>query len=525
LLPHVAITNSYGPTETSIGVIFHEYDSEDPHSMAIGRPIANVKAVVVDGELKLRPIGAVGELCIGGACVGLGYLSNPELTKQKFIINPFPELGCSTLYRTGDLVRYRSNGVLEFLGRIDDQVKIHGIRIEPSEIEAALMGHPLIAEALVICTNDQQGVKQLVAYVCSHDINVQLKQSVLRQFLMGELPRYMIPTTFVQVPALPLTSGGKLNRTPHEILHARVLNDQRTYVAPRNIFETQIVEMWIEILGQKNIGINDHFFSDLGGDSLSGILFVARFKSQTGIDLDILTLYEYSTPALFTEYLMKEQNTVKLIPPSHSNYSIFKKQRLYVSNWRGRQSKPDSFLFTLNETGINPTLFWCFQGYEEFHELSKRLGTSQPITGMRSGHQIMQYTDENIEALAFQYAGEMMQLQTTGAFIIGGNCQGAVIAEATARVLIASGRLVSLLILMEHSDLKPYNGQVAFIFGRDSRLNPYRDQADSVILFKQRLPKDYTVDFIDGAHGDFFSKKNLSSLSNVLTNLLASISR
>lgn len=523
LLPRVAITNTYGPTETSIGVIFHDYDHEEPYPISIGRPIANVKAIVVDDELKLRPIGATGELLLGGVCVGLGYLSDPGLTHQKFIGNPFPELGCKTLYRTGDLVRYRSNGLLEFLGRIDDQIKIQGIRIEPGEIEAALSCYHSIASALVVCRIDQHGVKQLVAYVCAIAPHLQLKKSALRHFLLGILPRHMIPVIFMQVPALPLTASGKIDRRAQEFLYQRVLGDERAYVAPRNALETHIVSLWQEILGQKNIGIEDHFFSDLGGDSLSGILFVARFKGQAGIDLEMLTLYEYSTPSVLAEHLMQASNDIKKIPKSQSIDSIFDKQRLLVSSWKGQQSQPDSFLFTLNEDGMHSRLFWCFQGYEEFRELSVQLGEQQPITGMRSGHLIMQYTDEDIEALASRYAMEMMQLQPSGVFMIGGNCQGAIIAEATARALIDSGRLVALLILMEYSDFKPYDGKVSLIFGRESHLNPFKDDANPRTLFDQRLSRGYTIDLIDGAHGQFFSKNNLSSLSKVLTERLTRV--
>jgi hypothetical protein len=243
------------------------------------------------------------------------------------------------------------------------------------------------------------------------------------------------------------------------------------------------------------------------------------------MDLTALALFKYSTPVGIAEYLTQERTELIAASQSEHIHSIFEQQRLLLANWQGIQAQPDSFLFTLNHTGLNRTLFWCFQGYEELHELARQMGSAQPITGMRSGHLIMQYTEENIQALASRYANEMMQLQPVGEFVIGGNCQGAIIAEAVARALAAVGRTVALLILMEHREFKLYDGSVALIFGRDSQFNPYNEVANPSVLFEPLLPQSYTIDLIDGGHGQFFSANNIVSLGKVLTKYLASAAR
>ena len=214
MFPHVAITNAYGPTECSIGAVFHEVPAEYTNPLPIGRPIANVRAVILDRHLNLVPAGTIGELCLGGVCVGLGYLNDPESTTDVFVANPFPELDCSTLYRTGDLARFRADGVIEYRGRVDQHMKIRGFRIELGEIESVLKLHPVTREAVVVAREDVPSDRRLVAYVGPASAAAQAGE--LREFLKERLPAYMLPSAFVFIDVSPLlrvaSSTAKLYR-------------------------------------------------------------------------------------------------------------------------------------------------------------------------------------------------------------------------------------------------------------------------------------------------------------------------
>jgi len=180
-------------------------------------------------------------------------------------------------------------------------------------------------------------------------------------------------------------------------------------------------------------------------------------------------------------------------------------------------------VFTLNDSGSRRGLFWCFQGYRELEQLASSLGPDQPVHGMRSGHLIMKYTEENIAALAARYAVEMMALQPVGPFVIGGNCQAACIARAIAMCLKRSGRSVDLLILMEENSFREYDGRIALLFGRESTFNPYKPGVDPEAIFRKSYVRGFAVHFIAGEHGQFFEEENVASLGNILRHLLVSV--
>ena len=522
MFPHVAITNTYGPTETSIGVIFHEVPAKYTNPIPIGRPISNVRAVILDRHRHLVPAGLAGELCLGGVCVGSGYLEDPESTARVFVENPFPELGCPTLYRTGDLARFREDGAIEYLGRMDQQVKIRGIRIEPGEIETCLAQHPEVRQAAVLLQEDHSGNKRLVAYLVSEKPDAIPDAIGVRSFLGEKLPSYMVPSAFVMLEALPLTTSGKMDRKA--ISGGIALRSDRPYEAPRNDLELQIVTIWQDLLGLSRVGIHDHFF-DLGGDSLSAIRFVAQFGKCTGLPLDVRCLFESPTPAGLSERFAAVTETSKVDAPNVETIeSLLAKQRPLVATWRGVQASPDSFVFTWNDSGSRRGLFWCLQGYGELEQLASSLGPDQPVHGMRSGHLIMEYTEANIAALASRYASEMIAIQPVGTFVIGGNCQAACIARAIALSLKRSGRSVDLLVLMEENSFREYDGRVALLFGRESTYNPYKPEADPEAIFRKSYPGGFSVHFISGGHGQFFEEPNIASLGKTLRHLLASVS-
>ncbi|MGB3292551.1 MAG: amino acid adenylation domain-containing protein [Phormidesmis sp.] len=293
--PRTRLINEYGPTETVVGCCVYEVPLEDTLAgeIPIGRPIANTQLYVLDQHGQPVPIGVSGELYIGGAGVARGYLNRPQLTAERFIANPF---GRGRLYKTGDLARYRPDGTLEYLGRLDHQVKVRGFRIELGEIEACLSGHPAVRSARVIVRPDAQGYTSLAAYIVPEQLAPT--PGDLHRFLAATLPDYMVPTAFVMLTALPLTANGKVDRAalpaPDAVSHGR-----DSQVAPRTPTETVLVSIWQDLLGRE-VGIYDNFF-EVGGHSLLATQVISRLRTAFAVELPLGQLFERPTVASLSE--------------------------------------------------------------------------------------------------------------------------------------------------------------------------------------------------------------------------------
>ncbi|MGD2089945.1 MAG: amino acid adenylation domain-containing protein [Candidatus Aminicenantes bacterium] len=287
--PWVRVINLYGPTETTIGCIFYEVKEKQGSKIPIGKPIANVKTLILDKQLNLVPLGVVGELYITGLCLGLGYLNNAEKTGAAFLENPYPELGYGRLYKTGDLARYLAGSNIEFLGRIDQQVKIQGLRIELEEIEKELTQHSSIQKAVVVVRQDPASNKRIIAYIMPHKGKIPGKE-MLRSFLKHQLPQYMIPSFFIFLDSLPVTPGGKIHRKALPMPNWAKPELQETYVPPHSLTEEILVEIFASILGIEQAGIEDNFFT-LGGNSLLAAQLVSRVREAFQIELPLQYLF------------------------------------------------------------------------------------------------------------------------------------------------------------------------------------------------------------------------------------------
>jgi len=288
--------NMYGPTETTIWSAMHRVDKPEA-SIPLGRPIANNQLYVLDAFRQPVPPGVAGELYIGGKGVVRGYWRRPELTAERFVPDPFSSDPTARLYRTGDLVRWREDGTLEFLGRVDFQVKVRGYRIELGEIDAALSAHPAVREAVCIPREDHEGDKRLVAYIVwkqpTADHTVEL-----RDHLRGVLPEFMVPTNFVTLRDLPRTPNQKIDRkalpAPEAVRVAAVRTEVTEAVAPAGELETVIAGIWREVLKLPEVGVADNFF-DLGGHSLLAVQVHSRLKKALARDLSITDLFRFPT--------------------------------------------------------------------------------------------------------------------------------------------------------------------------------------------------------------------------------------
>ena len=290
------LTNHYGPTESTVVATWAEIPPMQDARMApsIGRPIANTQVYILDEHLRPVPVGVTGELHIGGSGLARGYLNRAEHTAEKFIPSPLSVRPGARLYKTGDLARYLLDGNIEFLGRIDRQVKLRGFRIELSEIEMAIRQQQSIQEAIVVACEDEPGDKRLVAYLVLSDDAISIEE--LRASLKEQLPDYMVPSAFVVIDSIPLTSNGKVDRGALPLPDSSLLESGSAFVAPRTPAEELLAHIWAQVLGLKAVDIDSNFF-DIGGHSLLATQLLSRVRQVFQIELSLRSLFEAPTVA------------------------------------------------------------------------------------------------------------------------------------------------------------------------------------------------------------------------------------
>ena len=306
------IVNAYGPTETTVISTVWEVDP-GAASFSIGRPIANTQIFILDRHRRPVPVGVVGELYIGGASVARGYLNRPELTAEKFVPNPFDRTASGRLYRTGDLVRYRPDGMLEFVGRIDDQVKIRGFRVELGEIETVLNKHPDLLEVVVDIQDRAEGGKRLVAYVVPGPKGMPPTKE-LREWVGRELPVYMVPAAFIALEEIPRTSNGKLDRRALPPPDSSDVGPGALERTPTSL-EAKLIEVWCEVLGRKQVGLDENFF-DLGGDSLMAVAMMVAIEERFGVKIPVEAVFEAPTVAGLAVAMAGEGMAAEVVPIS-----------------------------------------------------------------------------------------------------------------------------------------------------------------------------------------------------------------
>ncbi|UHQ22824.1 amino acid adenylation domain-containing protein [Lysobacter sp. 5GHs7-4] len=420
------VSNLYGPTETSVYSTAIELSATDLAAPPIGRPLLNTRVYVLDDSGGLVPGGCPGELYIAGAGVARGYLNRPELTAQRFLPDPFDARG-GRMYRSGDRVRWREDGVLEYLGRNDQQIKIRGIRVEPGEIESQLMRHAAVAEAAVVAeATGGEGGMRLLAYLVPR-AGAAIDTDALRRHLAQSLPDYMMPSALMALPALPLTPSGKLDR---KALPAPQRGERNGFVAPRTAEERKLAAIWKELLGLPRIGVHDNFF-ELGGDSLIAAQLIARLPERFGKRLPVASLFEASTIAGLAALLARTDHehgdplgamlTLRAAPPG-----------------RAAPLRP---LFCIHPiAGLS-------LGYSG---LLRHLDPALPVYGLQSrGLRGLDRLPDSIDDIADDYLAQIRRLQPQGPYRLLGRSLGGLIGHAIAARLHEQGERVELLAMID----------------------------------------------------------------------------
>ena len=423
--PHVPLVNAYGPTECSDDVTHYVIDQqpdESQRSIPIGRAIPNMRLYVLDRHLEPLPIGVSGELYVGGIGVGRGYLGDEERTAKAFVTDPFGTEAGARLYKTGDRARYLPDGNLEFLGRLDYQVKLRGNRIELGEIEAVLSQQSGVREAVVVVREDMPGEQRLVAYVVLHqEPSVTLEE--LKRQLMMQVPNYMVPSAFVPLEQFPLTANGKLDRKALPVPERSRSEGRQRYVPPVEPLHRQLAVIWEDLLGVSPIGMQDDFF-ELGGSSLLAVQLFERIAQVCGKRLSLSVLFGGATIEYVARTLQEQNQEVE--------------RAALVVVQTGKSKRPFFFLHGQWRGGA----FYS-------RELARRMGPEQPFYLLEPYKFDGLAVPPSFEEMAVAHLETLRRVQPEGPYLLGGWCNGGLMAYEMARQLREQGQTVELLVMMD----------------------------------------------------------------------------
>ncbi|MBP6392027.1 MAG: amino acid adenylation domain-containing protein [Flavobacteriales bacterium] len=422
------LMNGYGPTEDSVmcTVFTVKQRTELDHALPIGKPLPNAPAYVLDVKQRPVRIGQKGELYLGGPGVALGYWQREELTAQRFLRDPFAQDPTARMYRTGDQVRWRADGNLEFIGRVDDQIKIRGFRVELGELEAALNDLPSVKDKVAIALAENGGEKQIFLYIVPTDDSLPEDPRTLallekvKTHLAARVPEHMLPAAVIALRAMPITSGGKPDKKKLPAPPKSATRMRMEYAAPRDTLEALLAGIWAKLLKVDRVGVSDNFF-EIGGHSLLGIQMFAQVEKQTGKRLPIKTLFQAPTIAQLALVVGGEKQPVQA--------------------WKN--------LSAIQPNGTRVP-FFCVHGDEANIFVPRYLGEDQPFYGYfhqgEDGHPIA-YT--SVERIAQHFIQELRSARPHGPYLLGGYSFGGIVAYEMACQLVAAGEQVPLLALFD----------------------------------------------------------------------------
>ena len=419
--PGIRLVNGYGPSECTVFATCYPVPVDFAGTaVPIGTPVGDRRVYLFDDELGPVPVGVPGELYVGGPAVPRGYLGRPGLTAEMMVPDPFSDEPGSRLYRTGDLVRWRADGTLEFVGRADQQVKLRGFRIELEEVEAALLAHPAVREAVVVVREDVPGDRRLAGYVTLHEGQSPPTPGALREHLSGKLPEYMVPSAVLTLDSLPLTANRKVDR--RALPAPGAVRGEEGYVAPRNRLEATLAGIWAAVLGTERVGVRDGFF-DLGGHSLLAVRLVSRVERELGARLPLHAVFRGATVERMAE--MMESHAAGETPPR------------IVPLRAGSGGRPFFFVHAVDGHVLS------------YIALSRRMRSTRPLYGVQAPGVDGGEPVSRLEELAAAHLTAIRAVQPRGPYALGGWSMGAVVAWEMARRLEAEGERVDVLVMLD----------------------------------------------------------------------------
>ncbi|MEL6454603.1 MAG: amino acid adenylation domain-containing protein [Cyanobacteria bacterium J06623_5] len=428
------LVNTYGPTEATVVATCHHIpaiapplsDQQPPTDIPIGHSLPHVQTYVLNSQLQPTPVGIPGELYIGGNALARGYLHQSALTQQRFIDHPFSQESTARLYKTGDLACYQPDGTLKFLGRSDEQVKIRGFRIELGEVETVLSQYSDIQQCTVIVREDTRGDRRLVAYIVPSETTNSLESQQLQQFLNTRLPSYMVPSAFVQLSELPLTPSKKVDRHALPKPSTSDVRGNAPFVAPRTLLETQIADIWADILSLEQVSVYDNFF-ELGGHSLFAAQVIARIQTTCGLTLPLAALFECPTIAA-----LAQQNAVPDTEHLDENSPL-------VLLKQGSPTQTPLFLIhdADGDVSLYGNLAAQLRGDRTVYALKPRSAPGVPMISSR------------IETICADFREQIQLVQPHGPYLLGGLCIGGRLAFEVALQLEEKGEVVALVAMID----------------------------------------------------------------------------
>jgi UDP-N-acetylmuramate--L-alanine ligase len=492
--------NVYGPTETTIYATAALCESGN--EVTIGTAMGHVEAHVLDEALQPVAVGELGELCLAGPGVSAGYIGRPEETANRFVQVTIGQRQLR-LYRTGDMVRCERDGALRFIGRVDTQVKMHGVRIELSEIERVALHEEGVADAAVCLAKGPRPA--LLCFVQpARDKTPDL--AALSRRLAEWLPESAVPSRIQLVPGIPLTPSGKKDRQRLIAEHgSRIVTRAPEYWPPASETEQRLAPLWQEALElAEPVGRLDRFPA-LGGDSLGSLILIQLIEEHFGVAVPpgyfgrIGALPQMATQI---DELLWHRDGGATGGQGFKASRTYRRMRDLCGHWPGDRLSPEHLISSLGSPGARHDLFLCCQLETEFTALAARLPPAFRLHGMRSGHLVIDNGPGSNRSLASHYAEEIAALSPRGPVFLAGVCQGSDIVRNIAELLLAEGRTVPLLVLIESGrPQQPYAGPVALICAEDSFLNPLRSGGPGLAPYEAALTGGISFDLIPGIHG------------------------
>ncbi|HYQ66186.1 non-ribosomal peptide synthetase [Actinophytocola sp.] len=484
--PDTVVDNEYGPTETTVGCSLFEARAADLPTgvLPIGRPIANTVLRVLDANQRPAPVGVVGELYIGGAQLARGYVGRPGLTAERFVPDPYSSVPGQRLYRSGDLARYREDGTLEFASRVDHQVKVRGYRIELGEVEAALCGHPAVAEAAVLVHTTAGGDRDLVGYLVPAGA-APVDPAAVRDWLATLLPAHLVPAALVVLDALPLTPNGKVNRAL--LPEPADPRDGAALVAPRTATERMLAGALAEVLGRAAVGV-DEAFTDLGGHSMTVMRVIVKLRDEHGISVPFRDFYQHRTVA----------ELARAIDPG-ARAGL---RSTVASDWEADRDWSDALLW-FRRTGDKPPLFCLYPGGGQWYvHLAECLDQDRPVAALEwPGLHRDAPSPQSIGSVAEVFVAQLRAVRPTGPYHLLGWCGAGPVTIEMAYRLRRDGEQVTTILLDpaldSHTRENLWEETAMFVRGESvlEKLDQARTDAEIAELQREFLEVlDYIID-------------------------------